>query len=74
MSGQIVVYWHLDGHFTVSEDGVWLPGIYETEQAARYAVGLSDEVLKRLQRAVNEREPDFAKRYLTLEMLMGVPQ
>lgn len=68
------IYRHTDGRFTVAEKGVWIPGVYDTEEAARYAVGLSDAVLQALQQAMNEREADFAKRYLTLDMLKEVSE
>lgn len=38
------------GQWVVSENGAWLPGVYESETVARQAASLSDEVLTGLGR------------------------
>lgn len=58
------------GHsWSVSENSVWLPGAYESEEAARFAPKLSDQSLQRLQDRVNAAHEDFAKRVITMDML-----
>jgi hypothetical protein len=37
------------GDYVVSENGTWLPGVYDSEETARYAATLSDDVLVRAQ-------------------------
>ena len=39
----------VEGGFVISSYGVWRPGCYATERAARLAFRLPDEVLARLQ-------------------------
>jgi hypothetical protein len=34
--------------YVISSRGMWLPGVYETERAARYAFRFPDEVLQDL--------------------------
>lgn len=56
-------------HYQISSRGVWIPGIYENERTARYAYQFPDDQLQRLQDAVNEREPDWRNRFITMQML-----
>ncbi len=42
------------GAFAIMEDGLWLPGLYQTPHAAERAAGLREEVLSRLQARKNE--------------------
>ncbi len=37
-----------DGLFTISAQGVWLPGCYESKRAANFAFRISDEAKARL--------------------------
>jgi hypothetical protein len=37
-----------DGTFTISSHAMWLPGIYDSERAARYAFRFSNETLQQL--------------------------
>jgi hypothetical protein len=55
--------------YVISSGGVWLPGAYDSERAARYAFRFPDEDLQRLQSEVNAREPDVSKRVISFEML-----
>lgn len=38
----------VDDGFVISSGGVWLPGVYATERAARYAFRFSNEDLERI--------------------------
>jgi len=55
--------------FAIASGGVWRPGCYNSERAARYAFRFPDGALRRLQDQVNEREPDHERRVITFEML-----
>lgn len=59
----------LDNSFVISSNGVWLPGCYDSERAAKYALSFSDDELRQLQNDVNAREPDVSKRMISFEML-----
>lgn len=52
----------VDG-WCISECNCWLPGSYESEEAARFAFDLGDDVLYSLQQSVNPNGT------ITLEML-----
>lgn len=60
--------------FAIASSGVWRPGCYDSERAARYAFRFPDEALRSLQDQVNEREPDHEKRVITFEMLQELYQ
>ena len=42
-----------NGEYVISSRGVWLPGVYADEKAARYAFQFSDWELDRLQQERN---------------------
>uniref|UniRef100_UPI003F8843F2 hypothetical protein n=1 Tax=Methylobacterium sp. NMS12 TaxID=3079766 RepID=UPI003F8843F2 len=44
----------VDNGFSVSDQGVWLPGLYATEDAARKAAQMPSETLQALQDRKNE--------------------
>ncbi len=44
-----------DNGYTISAYRAWLPGVYESERAARNAFKLGDEVLQNLMDAANAR-------------------
>lgn len=44
-----------DGSYAISADGVWMPGAYESAEAAELAFGFPDVILQRLQDAANNR-------------------
>jgi hypothetical protein len=46
-----------EGACVISSYGVWRPGSYEDERAARFAFRLPDEELQRLQDEANARMP-----------------
>lgn len=50
------------GEFVISSRGVWLPGVYKTKEAARYAFQFDDSVLIELQKSAGTGS-------ITLEML-----
>ncbi|MFE9099880.1 hypothetical protein [Actinomadura geliboluensis] len=43
------------GRYVIADDGGWVPGSYDSEEAARLAVSLSDEQLVVLRDAINVR-------------------
>jgi len=43
------------GEYVVSSRRVWLPGVYESERAAKYATRFDELTLHGLQKAANER-------------------
>ena len=45
----------IDNGYTISAYRSWLPGVYESERAARNAFKLNDEVLQNLMDAANAR-------------------
>lgn len=45
----------IDNGYTISAYRSWLPGVYESERAARNAFKLDDEVLQNLMDAANAR-------------------
>lgn len=53
----------VDDGYVISSHDVWMPGVYSTERAAKYAFRFSDKVLYELQESVN---PDGI---ITFEML-----
>lgn len=55
--------------FTIASGGMWLPGCYDSERAARYAFRFPDAALRRLQDRVNDAEPDHERRVISFEML-----
>lgn len=57
--------------FSISSHGSWLPGCYDSERAARYAFGISDDVLSALQQKVNADNEDPDRRVITFEMLQA---
>lgn len=63
------IYVHHDNRCSISERDVWLPGTYADVETAKVAFEFGNAELQALQDAVNEREPDYSKRYLTLETL-----
>lgn len=48
-----MIYEARNGTFTISSRRVWLPGVYESRRAARYAFRLPDQTLQRLQDEAN---------------------
>lgn len=63
---------HDDGCVTISSRGVWLPGIYDSEKAARSAIQLGDDAaLAALQKRANSHA-DPSKRVITYGMLQQV--
>jgi hypothetical protein len=63
------IYKTRQGMWVIGSGGTWLPGVYESERAARYAFRFPDERLRALRDEVNEREPDCEKRIVTFAML-----
>lgn len=61
-----------EGSYVASTHGVWIPGCYDTERAARYALRFQPWDLQLLQDQVNAREQDWRKRVLTFEMLQDL--
>lgn len=57
--------------FVISSGGMWLPGCYTTERAARYALRFPNETLQKLQDRANDRNADFDKRVITFEDLQA---
>ena len=55
--------------FVVSEDGSWVTGAYDTEEAARLAVSIDPDKLAELWRNALAHNPNAL---LTLEDLQGV--
>ena len=45
--------YEVSGHYVISSGHMWLPGCYETAQAAHYAFQFPDETLRDLQESVN---------------------
>ena len=58
-----------EGTYVIGSGGVWLPGIYESERAARYAFRFPDDQLRKLQDKINEKEPIEDKRVIAFAML-----
>ena len=56
----------VNGYFVISSHEVWLPGVYESERAARYAFRFSDARLQALQGSVNPGG------IITYKMLQGL--
>lgn len=48
--------------YIISSGGVYLPGVYESEQAARYAFRFPNKALHDLQDEINAREPNKEKK------------
>jgi hypothetical protein len=46
------------GGFVVSENGVWIEGIFSTEEAARKAVGVDPHRLSEIWQSVLKDDPD----------------
>lgn len=44
----------VNGQFVISAYGVWLPGVYDSERAARYAFRFDYETLKATRDAVEQ--------------------
>lgn len=44
----IHVYAFDEGHFSIAENDLWLPGLYASELAAVYALYFDDKVLRKL--------------------------
>ena len=58
-----------DGTCGLSEDQVWIPGIFENEFAARDAISLTDETISVLQHLVNQHD-DPASRTISHQMVL----
>lgn len=58
--------------FAIASCGVWRPGCYNSERAARYAFRFPDAALRRLQDRVNDAEPDHERRVISFEMLQAL--
>ena len=58
-----------DLEYQISSCGGWLPGVYDSERAARYAFRFTGADLQALQDAVNARIADPEQRVITFEML-----
>lgn len=56
-----------DGTFTISSHGMWLPGIYASKRAARYAFRFSSLALNELQDRINHS--DRGNRVITMDDL-----
>lgn len=54
-----------DNGYVISSGGLWLSGVYDTKQAARYAFQFSDDVLFKLCEQINKIE----KRNITTDDL-----
>ncbi|MBP1183546.1 hypothetical protein JOE48_005510 [Methylobacterium sp. PvR107] len=50
----MVKVYPVDNGFLVSDQGVWLPGLYATEDAARKAAQMPSETLQAIQDRKNE--------------------
>lgn len=59
------------GSYSISENEVWIPGSYADRETALAAFEYDDLVLLAAQNAVNEREPDFDKRVITMADLIA---
>lgn len=68
------IYVHHDGRCSISEHDVWVPGVYADVETAKVAFGFEDAQLQALQDAVNEREKDDGRRYLTLDALNALKE
>lgn len=49
-----MIYSTPHSEFIISSGGVWLPGVYESVRAARYAFRFNDEILSSLQLEKNK--------------------
>lgn len=58
----------VDGMFVISSHRVWLPGVYDSRRAARYAFRFKDSDLDALQQSVNPNG------VITFEMLRQLRQ
>ena len=52
MSGSRTMYF-VNGSYVIAEDGVWLPGSYESKEAADAAYDMPDRALAQLQERKN---------------------
>lgn len=57
------------GRYQISENDVWIPGIYADRATALAAFDFADLTLARLQDEVCERVADFGGRFITMEDL-----
>ncbi len=55
--------------YIISSNQTSIPGIYDSERAAKYAFRFQNVELKKLQDKVNSHEPDYDNRVITFEML-----
>lgn len=54
------------GTFSISMHDVWIPGIYADRETAIAAFDVANGKLARIQEKINEREPDYDKRVITM--------
>jgi len=60
----------VDGRFVISSGGTWLPGSYESFEAAEYAFGFDADLLQRFQEAAN-KTPNPEERVIRLASMKG---
>lgn len=55
-----------DGRCVISENEMWLPGVYENIQAAKIAFNHDEHFLQGLQNQANVSSDDYGERYIRL--------
>lgn len=60
------------GGWVISKSDVWVPGSYESQEAAVLALGYCDDILTRLQGEAMQTRPETA--HITLAELRAEPQ
>jgi len=63
-----------DGYsnWVIADEGGWLPGSYDSREAAEYAFGFPYTTLYRLQEEINSKELDLNKRVITMDDLKNI--
>ena len=67
---QMAIY-KVDNAFVISSNGVWLPGSFSSERAAKYAFRFPNKVLQSLQDKKNYATEDYDKRVISFEDLQS---
>ena len=57
--------------YTVSSGGLWVPGVYDSKKAAKYALKFSDDVPRTLRDKVKADDSIMTK-VITFDMLRGL--
>lgn len=66
---ELKVWQNEENEFAISENNIWLPGLFNSFQAACFAFSLEDEVLNNLCKLINQTEP---KRLIELEDMLHI--